>query len=732
MKPPKVIISYSHDSLQHSKRVLAFAQALRKDGVDVELDQFHQDEIIDWPRWCNEHTSREHSDFVICVCTAEFNRRIEGKVPPERGKGVHWEGSLLDDEIYDAKGNRRILAALFDDAPESSIPRFLRGWTFCRLHAFDLKEDPGYEHLLRIFTGQARVVKNPVGPVPFLPPTSGRQPGVQDAEELSPAPETHQNNLPPSIQGIVAFHQHRSALGPEWWNTLFSAEKRPKRVIMMGQSMTGTFSEENAITFRKWCVNGTKMQILFLSPDCRVSNQLLDISRQIAYSTDHVLQLATKIKKSIENLEARLIFKLPNESSKPLVRFATRDLPFSLMAVDDLMTVTFYGTEPEGNRSPTLIVKGEQTNAFKTYLNEFECLWKEHSNVCAYRDPLLMHLSHDWQALSRLRTGVPPAPRQAILFPTYRCQVVCDYCMYAHNKDRIKSEMDVKTFENMVAELLTAGVLEFELSGGGEPLCHREFDSIIGVLKNAASSFPNVRFGLLTNGHYLARYDNKQLVHTFNNYIRVSRYQASLRDGRRWRESIKRLIKAKVDSGAGTEIGLKYLLTKSTHPDMLQAIEDDLRDSDLRKADHFRFRSSRDFPENDIAEVEQKIWRILKAERDIDCEHRVSLALGKTRYSTNFKCWISPMHVVVDPMFDVFLCCNFLHNEGAKRLGNLVNDSFSSLWAHPRHLAARQKLHRENCDRCYYSNCRFAELQDHIERLMFVTGQNISETEPCS
>jgi len=82
---PRVFISYSHDSKAHSERVLALAQALRGDGIDVELDQFHTDEIVDWPRWCNEQTSKEHSDFVLCICTAEYKRRMEGKVPPGKG-----------------------------------------------------------------------------------------------------------------------------------------------------------------------------------------------------------------------------------------------------------------------------------------------------------------------------------------------------------------------------------------------------------------------------------------------------------------------------------------------------------------------------------------------------------------------------------------------------------------------------------------------------------------------
>jgi hypothetical protein len=168
-------ISYSHDSPEHSARVLAFAQALRANGIDIELDQFHSEQIVDWPRWCNEQTSREFHDFVLCVCTAEYRRRIDGHVAPEAGKGVHWEGSLLDDEVYDAKGNARIVPVLFDDDPESGIPRFLSGWTRCRVKEFVL-DDAGFEQLLRILTGQATVVKQPLGPIPSLPSQAARAP----------------------------------------------------------------------------------------------------------------------------------------------------------------------------------------------------------------------------------------------------------------------------------------------------------------------------------------------------------------------------------------------------------------------------------------------------------------------------------------------------------------------------------------------------------------------------
>jgi hypothetical protein len=88
-KRPTVFISYSHDSPEHSQRVLNLTNALRDHGCVVELDQFHNHEIVDWPRWCREQIGRETSDFVVGVCTAEYYRRIEGKVRPEQAKGVY-------------------------------------------------------------------------------------------------------------------------------------------------------------------------------------------------------------------------------------------------------------------------------------------------------------------------------------------------------------------------------------------------------------------------------------------------------------------------------------------------------------------------------------------------------------------------------------------------------------------------------------------------------------------
>ena len=50
MTHPTVFISYSHDSPEHVDRVLAFANQLRRDGIDCTLDQYKESPPEGWPK----------------------------------------------------------------------------------------------------------------------------------------------------------------------------------------------------------------------------------------------------------------------------------------------------------------------------------------------------------------------------------------------------------------------------------------------------------------------------------------------------------------------------------------------------------------------------------------------------------------------------------------------------------------------------------------------------------
>jgi tRNA A-37 threonylcarbamoyl transferase component Bud32 len=191
----RIFMSYAQFSDSHSQRVLALAQALRAQGIDVELDQFHQHELVDWPRWCLEQLRPERSDWVLMICSRLYRDRLDGRVDPRTGRGVFWEGALIDDEIYGAKENRRFVPVLLDDEPEESIPVMVRGWTFCRVRGLDSR-DSGYERLYRLLTAQPEAVKAPLGPVtvlasaPAVPAPSERAGAVAVSKSRCPDPQS--------------------------------------------------------------------------------------------------------------------------------------------------------------------------------------------------------------------------------------------------------------------------------------------------------------------------------------------------------------------------------------------------------------------------------------------------------------------------------------------------------------------------------------------------------------
>jgi hypothetical protein len=69
-EPPKVLISYSHDSPEHEQRVLELANRLRGDGIDCTIDHMSWAPAEGWPRWMDKEI--RDSDFVLMVCTETY------------------------------------------------------------------------------------------------------------------------------------------------------------------------------------------------------------------------------------------------------------------------------------------------------------------------------------------------------------------------------------------------------------------------------------------------------------------------------------------------------------------------------------------------------------------------------------------------------------------------------------------------------------------------------------
>ena len=157
--PPTAFISYSHEAPKHDERVLNLAKRLGAEGVDCEIDSFQVSPPEGWPLWMQRQTQK--SDFVIAVCTETYAQRFAGNETSGKGKGATWEGRLIQQGLYDAEENRRIIPVVFDQTDVDHIPFVLKSATY-----YDLSTDSGYRELHRALTNQPRVERLPLGPIP--------------------------------------------------------------------------------------------------------------------------------------------------------------------------------------------------------------------------------------------------------------------------------------------------------------------------------------------------------------------------------------------------------------------------------------------------------------------------------------------------------------------------------------------------------------------------------------
>src|ERR1700674_1390191 len=147
-QPPRVFISYSHDSSEHAQHVLELAERLRKDGVNAQLDQYVAGTPPEgWPRWMLDQL--DWAEFVLVVCTETYYRRFRGHEKRGKGRGADWESNLLTLKIYNAKSRTtKFVPVLFDLQDVQFIPEPISSHTHYLLHS-----ETNYIKLYAFLTG---------------------------------------------------------------------------------------------------------------------------------------------------------------------------------------------------------------------------------------------------------------------------------------------------------------------------------------------------------------------------------------------------------------------------------------------------------------------------------------------------------------------------------------------------------------------------------------------------
>jgi hypothetical protein len=198
VKPPRVLISYSHESEEHRARVLALAQRLRKDGVDARLDRFVPPPPEGWSHWMEGQL--KEADRIIVVCAPTYSARASRDAAAGVGLGVSWEWHLVRKEVYETRGEAsRIVPVFFDGVGKASVPAEV--WDRPR---HDAASEAGYLSLLDDLFGRAEITPQPVGVARTRPVALSSAPVLSagapatSTTPTSPASSPSPNPTPPS------------------------------------------------------------------------------------------------------------------------------------------------------------------------------------------------------------------------------------------------------------------------------------------------------------------------------------------------------------------------------------------------------------------------------------------------------------------------------------------------------------------------------------------------------
>lgn len=117
---PTAFISYSHESDAHKRWVVELGTRLRKDGVDLTLDEWHLRPGDQLPAFM-ERAIRE-SDFVLVVCTSIYRSKSD-----DRAGGVGYEGNVITAELLAGVPERKFIPLLREGDWGIVAPSWLKG-----------------------------------------------------------------------------------------------------------------------------------------------------------------------------------------------------------------------------------------------------------------------------------------------------------------------------------------------------------------------------------------------------------------------------------------------------------------------------------------------------------------------------------------------------------------------------------------------------------------------------
>ena len=165
MNPPRVFISYSHDTSQHKKWVLSFATTLRNRGVDAVLDQWDLKPGDDLPHFME--TQLENCDFALMICTETYVEKANAGAG-----GVGYEKMIMTSSMMSKIDGNKIIPIIRQNG-SSDRPTFLKTKLYIDF-SNDEDNEYSFDDLLRTLLDAPLFEKPEIGTNPFVPMENAR------------------------------------------------------------------------------------------------------------------------------------------------------------------------------------------------------------------------------------------------------------------------------------------------------------------------------------------------------------------------------------------------------------------------------------------------------------------------------------------------------------------------------------------------------------------------------
>lgn len=181
--PPRVFVSYSHDSEEHKNWVLQLAARLRSNGVDVILDVWNTKLGSDLALFMEQELSK--SQRVICVCSDKYLEKAN------TGKGgAGYEKQIMTAELIVDQNTNWVIPLIKNNSLDRKTPTFLGGKKYISFED-PLMYEARYEELLRDLLGEPVLPVPPIGKNPFKVVKEFAQQKFLPLNEKYVSPATH-------------------------------------------------------------------------------------------------------------------------------------------------------------------------------------------------------------------------------------------------------------------------------------------------------------------------------------------------------------------------------------------------------------------------------------------------------------------------------------------------------------------------------------------------------------